>query len=308
MAEAPRRVLLVFLDGVGLGADDAETNPFSHAPLPSLTALLGGTRLVRGADAHLPSSAPARLAAADATLGVDGLPQSGTGQTTLFTGENAAAILGRHFGPWVHTGLRRVLAERNLLRRAADAGRSVAFANAYPAGYLDGVRGRRPRPAAPPLVAESVGALTRDAAALREGRAVSSSITNEGWRKHLDQGVPEVTAAGAGRALARIATEAELTLYAHYDTDTAGHRGGMPGALVTLQRVDGFLGGLVESLAADTLLVLSSDHGNLEDVTAGHTLNPVPVLALGPGADALVRRVRALTDVTPAILDLLGID
>lgn len=306
MADAPERVLLVFLDGVGLGPDDPETNPLARARLPALASLLGGERLVAGA--RVPADARARLVPADATLGVEGRPQSGTGQTALFTGANAPAILGRHFGPWVHTSLRPLLAETNLLRLAVDAGRTVAFANAYPAGYLEGIRGRRPpRPAAPPLVARSAGALTRDASALREGLAVASSITNEGWRKHLDTGMPDVSAEQAGRNLARISATAQLTLFAHYDTDTAGHRGEMSGAVAAIERVDAFLGGLAATLGDDTLLVASSDHGNLEEVSGGHTLNPVPVLAMGPGREALVARVRSLTDVTPAILHLLGV-
>jgi len=35
-------VLLLFLDGVGLGEDDPDTNPFARAEMPVLTGLLGG--------------------------------------------------------------------------------------------------------------------------------------------------------------------------------------------------------------------------------------------------------------------------
>jgi 2,3-bisphosphoglycerate-independent phosphoglycerate mutase len=303
--DLPDRVLLVFLDGVGMGDDDARTNPLVRARLPVLRAMLGGVPIVRGSRA--PRDAPARIVAADATLGVPGMPQSGTGQTALLTGENAPALLGRHFGPWVHTSLRLLLAERNVLRRVADAGKGVAFANAYPAGYLESDRARTRRPAAPPLVARSAGALTREALALRAGNAVASSLTNDAWREHVDPLAPLISAEDAGRNLARISAAAALTLFAHYDTDLVGHRGDMAAAVAVLERVDAFLGGVTAELAAGTLLVVASDHGNVEDVTAGHTLNPTPVLALGPGRDAVAERVSALTDVAPAILDLLGI-
>ena len=306
MSDRPERVLLVFLDGVGMGNDDARTNPLVRARLPVLRELLGGVALVCGAEERIPPGAPARLAAADATLGVTGLPQSGTGQTSLFTGSNAPAILGRHFGPWVHTTLRPLLAETNVLRRVLDAGRTVAFANAYPAGYLDSPRASR-RPAAPPLVARSAGALTRDAVSLREGDAVVSSITTETWREHVDPLAPDVTPVQAGRTLAHISSTADLTLFAHYDTDYVGHRGDLAAAVDVLERVDAFIGGVAADLAPGTLLLVASDHGNVEDVTAGHTLNPTPVIALGPGSDAIAARVRALTDVAPAILHLLGL-
>ncbi|MDQ2998229.1 MAG: aminotransferase class I/II-fold pyridoxal phosphate-dependent enzyme, partial [Chloroflexota bacterium] len=50
--------------------------------------------------------------AIDATLGVDGLPQSGTGQTALLAGFNAAALHGRHQPHVPPVALRALLAER----------------------------------------------------------------------------------------------------------------------------------------------------------------------------------------------------
>jgi hypothetical protein len=53
------------------------------------------------------------------------------------------------------------------------------------------------------------------------------------------------------------------------------------------------------------LLVLASDHGNIEDLsTRTHTRNPVPLVAVGRGAARLSRRVRALDDFAPALLAL----
>lgn len=259
---------------------------------------------MRGAEG---TAGAACLAAADAGLGLPGRPQSGTGQTALLTGWNAPAAFGRHFGPWVPTALRPPLAERNLLRRAADAGLRVAFANAYPPGYLDPAPGRRVRPAAPPLAAHSAGVLDRGPAELRTGRAVASSITNTAWRTRLGDEVPDLSEGDAGANLAAIAGEARLTLFAHYDTDLAGHRGDLDLGVAAVERVDRFLAGLLDALPAGTLLVVSSDHGNLEDVTAGHTLNPVPVLAVGPGAERATRDIRAVTDLAPALLGLLGV-
>ena len=71
----------------------------------------------------------------DARLGVEGLPQSGTGQTTILTGINAAGAMGRHYGPWVSPSLKPIL-ERNVLKRVADAGGTVRLANYYPPQYL----------------------------------------------------------------------------------------------------------------------------------------------------------------------------
>lgn len=304
----PERAILVFLDGVGIGAGDAAYNPFAAAHLPRIRALLGDRLPIAE---HLDAagrivSERAVLAAADATMGVEGLPQSGTGQTALLTGRNAAAEYGRHFGPWVPTPLRPMLAAQNLLRRALDAGRPVAFANAYPLSGIPADPRIFRRPAGPMLAAQSADALTRGPVELAEGRAVASSITNDRWREHLGSDMPQVTPEEAARTLARIAAEADVTLFAHYDTDYTGHRGELAGAVAALERVDAFLGALADALPADTLLVVSSDHGNVEDVRGGHTTNSIPVLALGAGRERFVN-ARSITNVTPLVLDSLGI-
>jgi 2,3-bisphosphoglycerate-independent phosphoglycerate mutase len=306
--ESCRRALLVFLDGLGIGPGDPAFNPLASDATPRLERLLGGRRLVAESLENGCAVTPgAVLAAADATLGTPGIPQSGTGQTALLTGHDAPRAYGRHFGPWVPTTLRPLLERENVLARARAAGLDVAFANAYPAaGAARDPRIFR-RPAGPPLAAASAGALTRGAAELAEGRAVASSITNERWREHLGDAVPVVTPEDAARTLARITAGAALTLFAHYDTDYRGHRGGAAGAREALERVDAFLGALIEALPADALLVVSSDHGNLEDLRGGHTTNPVPVLAAGPGREALAG-VRSLLGVAPALLRAVGVE
>jgi hypothetical protein len=303
MSDTPARVLLLFLDGVGIGAPDPATNPFALAHLPVLRGWLGGRLPLAGeAGGH---DAPALLGRADATLGVAGRPQSGTGQTALLTGENAPRLFGRHFGSWVPTALRPLLVERSLFARAVAAGRSVCFANAYPLGDVERMLSRRPP--AFPLAAHAAGLLVRGAEALRAGRAVASSITHERWRERFGpDAVPEVDAAGAGEVLAGLVGDHELTVFAHYDTDIVGHMGEMPAAVAVLERVDAFLGGLLSRLPPETLVVLASDHGNVEDISTGHTLNPVPLIAAGPGRAHMVERVRDLTDVVPLLLTFLG--
>jgi hypothetical protein len=300
----PSRILLVFLDGVGIGPSDPDVNPFVAAGdrLPTLTDLMGGS--VPTLAQPRTSGPGGRAFPLAATLDVEGTPQSGTGQVALLTGESAAEIFGRHFGPWTPVRLRPLLEEKNLLRRAADAGRSVAFANAYPKGW-PGPKGGR-RIAGPPLAARAAGVLDRHEEALAEGRAVASEIVNDGWRRHLGHAtLPDVTARAAGANLARISREADLTVFAHYATDTAGHAQDMDRALEALVRVDQFFAGVVSELSSDTLLLVASDHGNLEDVRGGHTRNPALGLAAGPGMEDAAA-LGDLREVTPFILGLLG--
>jgi 2,3-bisphosphoglycerate-independent phosphoglycerate mutase len=302
--DSPARVLFVFVDGVGIGPADPDVNAFALASLPAFRSVLGGrvpvSEELRGGGVLRGERSV--LVAADASLGVEGRPQSGTGQTALLTGRNAAAIFGRHFGSWVPTGLRPLLARESLLARVQQAGRRAAFANAHPPGF-----GVERRPAAPTFAAAAAGLLTRGPADLAAGRAVASSFTNERWIERLGDAVPPVTAEEAGRTLVRLAKGAELTLLAHYDTDYVGHRGSLTDAVAALERVDAFLAGVLDALPADALLVVASDHGNLEDVATGHTTNPVPVLAVGPGSERVATRVRSITDVAPTICELMRI-
>lgn len=240
----------------------------------------------------------------DATLGVEGTPQSGTGQTSLLTGVNAAELFGRHFGPWVPVALRPVVEEQSVLRRAVDRGLDVAFGNAYPRGW-PGPRGGR-RIAGPPLAASGAGLLTRHEDELGSGDAVSSEIVNSGWREKLGHDwLPVVTPREAGENLARIASTRHLTLWAHYSTDTAGHRKEMGPAVRALERVDDFLEGVVSALAEEVTLLIVSDHGNIEDVSAGHTRNPVLGVAAGPGREE-ASSVRDLRRVADSVADLIG--
>jgi hypothetical protein len=327
MAHRPR-VLFIFLDGVGIGPPDARINPFLTADLPNLAGLLGGDipvleeglthasgssagpdlgpRHQASAPTANPVSGPTAVAfPLDPLMGMSGLPQSGTGQVALFTGENAAALYGRHFGPWVPVPLRPLLMERSILARARAQGVSCAFANAYPSQFVH--RAYTKRPAGPPLAAHGAGLLTRDEKDLAKGAAVSSEILNTAWRTRLGlTEIPEVTPEGAGENLARIVGEMGLTFFAHYSTDTAGHQKNMGAAVAALERFDAFLGGLLPELPEESLLVLSSDHGNIEDITQGHTLNPSFTLIRGPRFLERSGGLSTIMDLPDLIMDHLA--
>ncbi len=278
------RLLFLFLDGVGIGPSDPEVNPFFVAALPTLSRALGGR--LPSLDVPDPEGALGRAFPLDACLGVDGTPQSGTGQIALLTGLNAPRLFGRHFGPWPPVRLRSRLERENVFSVAGEAGARVIFANAYPRGY-PGARDSK-RVSALPLAAKAAGLLDRDHDALSEGRAVASEIVNDGWIHHLGHaGLPVLTPEQAGRNLGHIAEEADLTVFAHYHTDSAGHRGGMSGAVAALERVDRFVSGILDALPKDVLLLVASDHGNIEDCRMGHTRNPALGLAVGARANAL---------------------
>lgn len=303
---ARSRAILVFVDGVGIAPGDPETNPFVHAPLDRIRTIFGGRRPVTEdlGDGRLVLEG-ALLGGLDARMGIDGLPQSGTGQSAILTGQNTAQTFGRHFGPWVPTSLRPELAAGSLFARFPAMGIRVRFANAYPSfDYQPPVEKLR-RPGAFPLAALAAGALAGREAEVRSGRALVSSITTGRWRQMVDPAAPEISPTAAAAILLALHAESDLTVFAHYDTDYIGHRQGMPAAVEALEKLDAFLGSLAAGLPADTLLLVVSDHGNLEVVGAGHTHNPALLIAVGKGHEHAVP-MRSVSDIAPMLAGLLS--
>ncbi len=298
-------VYFVFLDGVGLGPDRPDVNPLVHFTLPTFARLAGGQPWTQTARRVITPTLVFRPL--DATLGIEGLPQSGTGQATLFTGVNCAAVAGRHFGPYPHSQTRPVLATHNLFRRIQERALPVpepaAFANAYPPRFFELVR-KRDRWTVTTRCCLEAGLRIRTLDDLRAGRALAADLTGAGLRDGLGHALTPITEEEAGRRLARLGRAHALTLFEYFLTDKAGHQQDMAHAGLLLQRLDRFFASLLDALDPDRdLLLITSDHGNLEDLTTRtHTRHAVPLVAWGRGADRF-QDVNDLTGVTPALVD-----
>jgi hypothetical protein len=294
-----RRVLFLFVDGIGLGPDDPEVNPFAAAHTPALARLLG--RPLTRVDA--PVLGPhALLVPLDATLGVAGLPQSATGQTALLTGINAAQAAGRHVTAYPTAQLRALLAEHNLFSRVAALNGRVTLANAYTPEYFRAVEAGTLRHAAITHSAISAGVTLRTVEDLRAGRAVFHDLTNarpRSWGYEL----PLITPRDAGKNLGALAMAHDLTVFEFFITDLAAHGRIAVDPERAVEMIDDLTAGVVEGADLEELLVLLvSDHGNLEDRRqTTHTRNPVPALLIGHGRASVGEGLHAITDVTPAI-------
>ncbi len=296
-------LLIVFVDGVGLRAAEAG-NPFSDRPLPSIAALAGGP-LVAGCAREEPGRCVNEV---DATLGVDGLPQSGTGQTALFTGINAAQVVGRHVPAFPGPRLKAIIESHGLLATAARAGRRVAFANAFTPAYLRDLTAGTRRASVTVHAATCAGVVLRSEPELLRNDAVTWDFERDFYRRAVGEHVPAIEAAQAGAHLAALAARHDLTLYETFITDLVGH-GRIPlTAGDAIERLDRFLGGVLAAREPGLTLVLCSDHGNIEEPEhARHTRNPVPLIALGPRAVSFAGS-RSIVDLTPAVLRALGIE
>ena len=154
---------------------------------------------------------------------------------------------------------------------------------------------------------------------LQSGLALSADFTGQGWLDHLNiPDIPLITPSIAGDRLAQLSSAYSFSIFEFWLSDVAGHRQDMPSACSLLSTLDEVVAGLVHAWDdEDGLILITSDHGNLEDLgTRRHTSNPVPLILIGathlrqcflagmekenPGS------VEDLTRVAPAILNFLG--
>ena len=277
-------MVFLFVDGVGI-AGPAADNPINAEVCPTLWRLF-----------------KMHAKPIDACLGVDGPPQSATGQATMFTGVNCAREMGRHCEGFPGLQLREIVQRDNLFLALRRAGRKVRFADAYLVDSAEELEQRRFK-SVTTVMALTTPEVISTAGDLMADRALMQDLT----RETIQDRYPDIRVIPPQRAaehLFRIACENDFTLYEFFQTDVAGHSMDYPRACAVLRAYDAFLAALVRSAeAAGITIVITSDHGNIEAIgQRGHTTNPVPFVAYGPKGRDLRERVSSLADVTPAVL------
>jgi 2,3-bisphosphoglycerate-independent phosphoglycerate mutase len=321
------KLLFIFLDGVGLGEDNPDTNPFVRTAMPNLEKLLGGHKLIADGhhsdtelDYYLVKTENASLVALDACLGIEGIPQSATGQASLLTGINVSAKLGFHDGPKPTPPIIELIQNGTLFTQLHQHGRAAALLNAFPPRYFEAIEAGYRIPGVIALSANQAGIQLKTMADLIDGNAISADFTAEGWRGHLGYlNTPVLNHIQAGERLNNLAETSNLTIFEYWLTDMAGHHQNMESACTILETFDAVIGSLMNSWDdKNSLILLTSDHGNLEDLsTRHHTLNDVPLLIIGsPELRELftyqinvacgLRKKPDLTDIAPAIVNFIG--
>ena len=272
--------------------------------MPTLTTLCGGEL------PHVPfknkSTDQSEVIAINATLGVSGLPQSGTGQTAIFTGVNGAKKFGRHFGPHPPSILRQAIAEKNIFHQLKTIGKSVVFANAFPQRFFDYTESGTRRLTVTTLSCRFAGLPLLMAHDLQRDEGISADFIRTQWPELGHSEIKPISSKTAGKHLAQIAAQHDFTLFEYWLTDHAGHGQKMAFAGDVLERFDEFLSGFLETFdPSHTLLMIVSDHGNIEDLsTKSHTRNKVPCILVGRQRRQVAHRIKNLTHITPAIIRL----
>jgi 2,3-bisphosphoglycerate-independent phosphoglycerate mutase len=288
-------VLLFFIDGLGIGA---------RGPFNPLDGLEGAEPLAHFVGESSLVGFEGVVVTTDPRLGIDGRPQSASGQTTILTGINAPQLLGYHKQGFPNAAMREIIAEHSIFLQLKKLGiNDVTFANAYRSRFFE----ERPRwVSATTAAMEAAGHPFRTIEDLKKDEALFHDFTNESLSSYgID--VERRSPAKAAQVLARIASQNRFTLYEYFLTDKLGHAQELEKSRLTLTTLASFIRELLKLIdLKSTTVILTSDHGNIEDLSVrNHTLNDVPTIVWGANREQVANRIKNLADVTPAIIATL---
>ena len=289
---------MFFIDGLGIGTRGP------HNPLDGLEAAAPLANFQHEKPEILFDGV---LVETDARLGVDGRPQSASGQTTILTGINAPATVGYHKQGFPNRALIDVINEHSIFLQLKSAGVApITFANTYTQRFFES----RPRwISATTAAVEAAGLQFNEIEDLKAGRAVYQDFTNQMLIERGEDVEPR-TPEEAAEVLASIVANHRFTLYEYFITDKVGHAQDREAARAILRNLARMIRRVLAKIdRTSTIMILTSDHGNIEDLsTRSHTLNPVPTIIWGAGSQQVANRISSLADITPAIVSLLTRD
>lgn len=289
-------VLLIFIDGLGIGKRET-TNPFFNLPE---AAPLG---VFQNEELQIPFDG--LLIPTDPRMGIEGRPQSASGQTTILTGVNVPQTLGYHKQGFPNAAMREILGEHSIFLQLEERGiEPNVFANAYTPQFFES----EPRwKSATTVAVEAATMRFQTLDDLKAENALFHDFTNQ-LLIERDFQIEEFSPEKAGKILAEITAKNNFTLYEHFITDKLGHLQDIELARLHLPRLAKFVLSVVANVdLVQTTVLLTSDHGNIEDLSVRqHTLNDVPTLVWGKEKEFFAERIKTLADLTPAIIEKLN--
>jgi bisphosphoglycerate-independent phosphoglycerate mutase (AlkP superfamily) len=257
------KVIVLFIDGVGLGSNDPKINPCCHS---DTGIFLNNSQLPENGQKF----------ALDAQMGVPGLPQSATGHTTLYTGINAPKHIDKHLTGFPNKELRKLLKTKSIFVRLKEIGFKCKFINAFRPVFFT----------TPEIFANLHMSATTEMNRyadynfssfndIREERALYHDYSNE---ENIQKGfdLPIFSAQKAASILCNQSKNYDLILYEYFLTDFAGHAQDINRAINEIKKTEDIILSLIDQIdKRRTTLIVVSDHGNIEDLsTKSHTTNP----------------------------------
>ena len=291
-----KKVILIFIDGIGVGANHPDYNPcyfskkgiFDSNPLP-----MGGEKFLL-----------------DANLGIEGLPQSATGQTSIYTGINAAQLIGRHLYGFPNQTLRNLLCKESVFVTLTEQGYACKFLNAFrPVFFTTPQIFKTMRLSATTEMNRAADLPFNTLDDIKSGKAIYHDYTNQVLRR-LQFNIPEFSANEAAHIIRDQSHYYDLLLYEYFETDRAGHEQNMTNAISQIQKIENLISEVINLInAQNTTLIVVSDHGNIEDLrTKSHTRNPAYCAVWNKPQGIKNGKLYSITDVFRLIVNLVKDD
>ena len=290
------KVLLFFIDGLGIGTRSADNPLLQIAGVEPLAHFINETSSVIFDGILIPT---------DPRLGIEGRPQSASGQTTILTGINAPQHLGYHKQGFPNQILRDVISEHSIFLQLKNLNiEPNTFANAYtPKFFTETPRWK----SATTCAMEAANETFRKLPDLFGRAALFHDFTN----RHLIElgfDAPVFSPSEAGEILANLVERYRFTLYEYFITDKIGHAQSHEKAAEYLPPLAEFVRETLRKIDLETTtVILTSDHGNIENLAVkNHTLNDVPTIVWGRKRHEIAKLIKDLSDITPTIISLLN--
>ncbi|MCH8125104.1 alkaline phosphatase family protein [candidate division KSB1 bacterium] len=292
------KVVFLFVDGLGIGRQDKETNP----------CCFDETGIFQIFQNSRPNFLPfdGISLELDATMGISGLPQSATGQTALLTGINSAQLLGRHLSGFPNKTLREALLKQSLLLKLKKKRKKPAFLNAFRPLFFELEENEILRLSATTIANHAANLPFFTLEDIIQKRAIYQDFTNYDL---IEKGfeMPVYTPEEAAEIVAEATNRYDFILYEYFKSDKAGHNQDMPLAIAEIQKLGRFVFDFLNRIdLTETIVILTSDHGNIEDLsTKSHTRNPAMTITWGANKNQIAGKLKSITDLTPAIVFLM---
>ena len=257
------KLILFFIDGIGIGSDDPTINPCCFSTM-------GIFQLQQNLPDH------GCKYALDAQMGMEGLPQSATGHTTIYTGRNAPGLINKHLTGFPNKELRDLLKSYSLFVQLKKQRYRCKFINAFrPVFFTTPEIFANLHMSATTEMNRYAGNEFSSFKDIKRRRALYHDYTNkENIRRGFD--LPSFSASEAAKILISETDKYDLILYEYFMTDFAGHAQDMKRSIYEISKVEKLIKSLLKQInRKTTTLVVVSDHGNIEDLsTKSHTTNP----------------------------------
>lgn len=285
-------LLFLFLDGVGV-SETSDNNPISD--------LFKGLTGVELLEKNLPIlNDKLLLKSIDPILGVKGIPQSATGQTSIMTGLNSQKEIGYHLTAFPNRELMSLLEEYGLLKELKNKGLDVTCINLYSREYFIRRSERRknmfPVSALSVMYADLPFRFIED---YNRGEAVVADITS----RRIGEITPEV----AAERVINMSRDYDFLFFEYFLTDSYGHKKDNTALEKECKKINRFIEALWNSGNNNLDIIICSDHGNAECVNiANHTSNPVPFLFLtenNPLKEHMLKSVDDICDIKNSVID-----